>query len=119
MRKALQQLGSFVSTTLGLLVILGLLALGFGPSVAVEYDGIEIPGEVLKKTEDLSIDTDGSWAQNYLLTVRFRYPGSSYSAMWWSVGKSINVNESLFDSLHVGSPVRIRTLATPLAPARL
>ncbi|MEO7650705.1 MAG: hypothetical protein ABIZ80_09570 [Bryobacteraceae bacterium] len=119
MRNTLHKIGSFISTTLGILFLVGLLALGLVPSIAVEYSGAELPGEILKKTEDLSIDSDGSWNQRYVLTVRFRYPGSTYSDMWWIAGKSIEVDSALFDSLPLGSHVRIRTLATPFAPARL
>ena len=119
MPTALQKIGSFISTTLGFLFLVGLVALGLAPSVAVEYSGLEVPGEILKKTEDLSLESGGDWNHRYHLTVRFRYPGSTYSDMWWLVGKSIEVDSALFDSLPVGAHVRIRTLGTPLAPARL
>ena len=119
MRSALQKIGSFISTTLGFLFLVGMLALGFAPTVAVEYSGLEVPGEILKKAEDLSLESGGDWNHRYHLTVRFRYPGSTYSDMWWLVGKTIEVDSALFDSLPVGAHVRIRTLGTPLAPARL
>lgn len=110
----MHKLGSCVSTTVGFIFLALLLALLVGPAIFVEVSGVNTPGVVVARREQISVQA-ATWNRQLLIEVRnssLQTIGDEETAA--ERGALIAVEPELYDKLRVGDAVELRYLALPI-----
>src|SRR4051794_24847764 len=92
------------TSTLGLSCMALAAGAVLGYSLFIDAGGIVISGQVLRKSETISVN-EGSWSRRLSVTVRYQPAGEPRARE-----VSGNVDAETFDRLHTGSPVAVRYL---------
>ncbi|MBC8160008.1 MAG: hypothetical protein H7Z42_02225, partial [Roseiflexaceae bacterium] len=103
----MRRLGSCVSTTVGSMFFMLLLALLVGPAIAIEVSGVSVRGVVVARHERISVQA-GIWNRQLQIEARTRSSSiiDDVTAAEW--GALITVEPELYDRLQVGDDVGLR-----------
>lgn len=78
-----------------------------GPSIYVEFRGVDAPAEIVAKREEIDV-TSGIWTRRLYIDVRYQPPDAPDPEI-----TNIAVDAATYDRLHNEEPVQIRYPANP------